>query len=77
MGVSALKYDYNLDPPDDYDDNYYEDLELQIEKLSKENKELIEENIWLRFTLEKYNLLDKADEMFEKFLILYENQHNM
>lgn len=65
MGISALRTDYNLDPPDN-DNPFLEDLYSEKENLEQQVRELQEENAWLRFSLEKYGLLDRVDEDYEK-----------
>ena len=65
MTISALTTDYNLDPPDN-DNPFLEDIYSEKENLEQQVRELEEENAWLRFSLEKYGLLDRVDEDYEK-----------
>ena len=65
MRISALLQDYNLDP-NDIDNPYLDDIYSEKENLENQLRELQEENAWLRFSLEKYGLLDRVDEDYEK-----------
>ena len=63
--ISAYTHDYRLDPPDN-DNPFLEDLYSEKENLEQQVRELEEENAWLRFSLEKYGLLDRVDAAYEK-----------
>ena len=65
MRISAYTHDYNLDPQDN-DNPFLEDIFDEKESLENQVRELQEENAWLRFSLEKYGLLDRVDEDYEK-----------
>ena len=65
MGISALRTDYNLDPTDN-NNPFIEDIFDEKESLEQQVRELEEENAWLRFSLEKYGLLDRDDAAYEK-----------
>ena len=65
MTISAYTHDYNLDPPDN-DNPFLEDIYSEKENLENQLRELQEENAWLRFSLEKYGLLDRVDAAYEK-----------
>ena len=65
MRISAYTHDYNLDPQDN-DNPFLEDIFDEKESLEQQVRELEEENAWLRFSLEKYGLLDRVDEDYEK-----------
>ena len=65
MRISAYTHDYNLDP-NDIDNPYLDDIYSEKENLENQLRELQEENAWLRFSLEKYGLLDRVDEDYEK-----------
>ena len=65
MRISALTTDYNLDP-NDVDNPYIDDIYSEKENLEQQVRELEEENAWLRFSLEKYGLLDRVDAAYEK-----------
>lgn len=65
MTISAYTHDYNLDPQDN-DNPFLEDLYSEKENLEQQVRELQEENAWLRFSLEKYGLLDRVDAAYEK-----------
>ena len=65
MKISAYTCDYNLDPQDN-GNPFLEDIFDEKESLENQVRELQEENAWLRFSLEKYGLLDRVDEDYEK-----------
>ena len=65
MRISAYTHDYNLDPQDN-GNPFLEDIFDEKESLENQVRELQEENAWLRFSLEKYGLLDRVDEDYEK-----------
>ena len=65
MTISAYTHDYNLDPTDN-DNPFLEDIFDEKESLEQQVRELEEENAWLRFSLEKYGLLDRVDAAYEK-----------
>ena len=65
MRISAYTHDYNLDP-NDVDNPYIDDIYSEKENLENQLRELQEENAWLRFSLEKYGLLDRVDAAYEK-----------
>ena len=60
MSIYSLKEQPDDDPT--LDDPVYQDMVDEIKTLESELKELEQENAWLRFTLEKYNLLDAAED---------------
>ena len=64
MRISAYTHDYNLDPPND-DNPYLDDIYSEKENLENQLRELQEENAWLRFSLEKYGLLERVDAAYE------------
>ena len=64
MGISALRTDYNLDPTDN-NNPFIEDIFDEKESLEQQVRELEEENAWLRFSLEKYGLLERVDAAYE------------
>ena len=64
MAISAYTHDYNLDPPND-DNPFLEDIFDEKESLENQVRELQEENAWLRFSLEKYGLLERVDAAYE------------
>ena len=65
MRISAYTHDYNLDPTDN-GNPFLEDIFDEKESLEQQVRELEEENAWLRFSLEKYGLLDRVDAAYEK-----------
>ena len=65
MRISAYTHDYNLDPQDN-GNPFLEDIFDEKESLEQQVRELEEENAWLRFSLEKYGLLDRVDAAYEK-----------
>ena len=64
MRISAYTHDYNLDP-NDKNNPFIEDIFDEKENLENQVRELEEENAWLRFSLEKYGLLEKVDAAYE------------
>ena len=64
MRISAYTHDYNLDP-NDIDNPYLDDIYSAKENLEQQVRELEEENAWLRFSLEKYGLLERVDAAYE------------
>ena len=64
MRISAYTHDYNLDP-NDVDNPYIDDIYSAKESLEQQVRELEEENAWLRFSLEKYGLLERVDAAYE------------
>ena len=64
MGISAYTHDYNLDPQDN-GNPFLEDIFDEKESLEQQVRELEEENAWLRFSHEKYGLLERVDAAYE------------
>ena len=62
MALSALTHDYNLNTPNHWSDNPHVcDALDDYEKMQERLKKLEEENAWLRYSLDKYGLLDAAE----------------
>jgi len=56
---------YNLTEPDHWSDAPAAvDARAELESLATQVRELEEENAWLRFSLEKYGLLDVVDSLY-------------
>jgi len=56
---------YNLTEPDHWsDDPQAVDARAMLETLSTQVRELEEENAWLRYSLEKYGLLDTSEALY-------------
>ena len=62
MTLSALTTDYRLSTPNHWSDNpHVADIVDDYEKMQERLRELEEENAWLRYSLDKYGLLDTAE----------------
>lgn len=65
---AAFTHDSRINPPSHWSDNPHVcDIVDDYEKMQGKLKELEEENAWLRFYLDKYSLLDRADTLLELF----------
>jgi len=49
-------------------DNEIQALNEEIQDLEAEIKDLEEENAWLRYTLDRFGLIGKADDEFKKLV---------